>query len=63
MQKFSSGEAKMVDDTLTIKGRAQSFEDYDAAIAAASNAPEGVSVNASVLPPIVKPYRFSASTS
>ena len=60
LKKFSSGEATMVDDNLTIKGRANSFDDYDAAIAAAANAPEGVSLNASVLPPIVKPYRFSA---
>jgi OOP family OmpA-OmpF porin len=60
LKNFSSGEAKMVDDNLTITGRAQSFEAYDAAIAAADNAPEGVSLNASVLPPIVKPYRFSA---
>lgn len=60
LKNFSSGEAKMVNDNLTITGRAQSFEAYDAAVAAAANAPEGVSLNASVLPPIVKPYRFSA---
>lgn len=60
LQKFSSGEAKMVDDNLTIKGRANSFEDYDAALAAANNIPEGVSLSATVLPPIVSPYRFSA---
>ena len=60
LQRFSSGEAKMVDDNLTITGRANSFEDYDAALAAANNTPEGINLSASVLPPIVQPYRFSA---
>ncbi len=61
LTRFSSGEAKMVDDNLTITGRAKSFEDYDAAIAAVANAPEGVNLSANVMPPIVKPYRFSAT--
>ena len=60
LQHFTAGEANMVDNNLSITGRAKSFEDYDAALAAAGNAPEGVALNAKVLPPIVKPYRFSA---
>jgi OOP family OmpA-OmpF porin len=60
LQRFSNGEANMVDDSLKITGRAKSFADYDAAIAAAGNAPEGVSLNANVMPPIIKPYRFEA---
>lgn len=60
LQRFTSGEAKLVDDNLTITGRAKSFEDYDAAIAAAANAPEGVNLSANILPPIVKPYRIKA---
>lgn len=60
LTRFSSGEASLVDNNLNIKGRAKSFDDFDAAMAAVGNAPEGVSLNANVLPPIVKPYRFSA---
>ncbi len=60
LTRFTSGEANMVDNNLNISGRAKSFEDYDAAIAAAGNAPEGISLNANVKPPVVKPYRFTA---
>ena len=60
LQRFISGKANMVDNNLAISGRAKSFEDYDAAIVAAGNAPEGVNLSANVLPPIVEPYRFSA---
>ena len=60
LQNFSSGEASMIDNNLSITGRAKSFEAYDAAIAATGNAPEGVSLTSNILPPKVKPYRFSA---
>lgn len=60
LKKFVDGEARLVDNNLEITGRAKTIEDYDAILAEANNGPEGISVNASPLPPIVNPYRFTA---
>ena len=60
LKGFASGEVALVDDKLTVKGRANSLDDYDTALAAAGSEPDGVSVTVDVMPPIVKPYRFSA---
>lgn len=60
LQNFTGGEASMIDNNLSIKGRAKTLDDYDAAIGSAGDAPDGLVVSSNVLPPIVKPYRFSA---
>jgi len=60
LQRFTQGEARLIDDNLTITGRAKTLDDYDAALAAASDVPNGITLDANVLPPIISPYRFSA---
>jgi len=60
LQRFTEGEARLVDNNLTISGRAKTLDDYDAALAAVEDIPEGITLDANVLPPFMSPYRFSA---
>ena len=60
LERFAEGEAKLVDDKLTVKGRAKSVEDYEAALGAVAGAPAGIDLQADVLPPIVAPYSLKA---
>ena len=61
LKHFETGEVGLLDGGFSVRGRAKSLDDYDAALEASKNLPEGITSRViSLDPPVVSPYQLSA---
>ena len=57
LAQLASGEAKIVDDTLSLAGEAPTSAAYEAVLAATAKPPAGVTLGpVSIVPPVARPY-------
>jgi len=61
LSRLASGKAKLVDSFLSVTGKTDTLDEYNAAVAAIAEGVDGIAVSGDITPPAVSPYRWSVS--